>query len=163
MKAQKGQDIIEFALLLPIFILIIIGIMYIGFFFSDYMTLSNLARSAARDAVVTTTTKDISKGDEGIKKERDFSGIINQYDKILTNEHITTSLYLYKQGSLEITPSTLPQSDSNAPETAVKVDIPMTLNEKQGFVEALFNLGILSDDDKEYHIVYYMHDENPVT
>ena len=163
MKAQKGQDIIEFALLLPIFILIIIGIMYIGFFFSDYMTLSNLARSAARDAVVTTTTKDISKEDEGIKKERDFSGIINQYDKILTNEHITTSLYLYKQGSLEITPSTLPQSDSNAPETAVKVDIPMTLNEKQGFVEALFNLGILSDDDKEYHIVYYMHDENPVT
>lgn len=163
MKSQKGQDIIEFALLLPIFLLIIVGIMYIGFFFSDYMTLSNLARSAARDAVVSTVTKDISDGKGGSKKERDFSNIITQYDKILTNEHITTSLYLYKQGSLDIGPSKLPQSASNASETAVKVDIPMTLNEKQGFVEALFNLGILSDDDKEYHIVYYMHDENPVS
>ena len=163
MKAQKGQDIIEFALLLPIFILIVVGIMYIGFFFSDYMTLSNLARSAARDAVVSTTTKTISDGNGGSKKERDFSDIITQYDKILANEHITTSLYLYKQGSLEIISSKLPQSDSNASETAVKVDIPMTLNEKQGFVEALFNLGILSDDDKEYHIIYYMHVENPAS
>lgn len=160
MKNQKGQDIIEFALLFPIFLLIICGIMYIGFFFSNYMTLSNLARSAAREATVTESTKNVTDGTGTSKKERDFSQVINRYDAILANEHIITSLYLYQQGSLKINPDGKHEYEGG-PAGSLEVVIPMTLNSKSGFVEALHNLGISTKDT--YAIVYYMYDEYPAS
>ena len=52
MKRQNGQVIIEFALLLPLFIFLLFGIIYCGMLFYDYISLSNLARSAAREAAI---------------------------------------------------------------------------------------------------------------
>lgn len=52
MNKQRGQDIVEFALLMPLFFIIFFGIMYCGFLFGDYLTLSSMARSAAREAVI---------------------------------------------------------------------------------------------------------------
>lgn len=40
MKNQRGQDLIEFALVIPLFLIFILGIMYCGFFFGDYVTLN---------------------------------------------------------------------------------------------------------------------------
>ena len=51
MKKQRGQMLVEFALLLPLFLLLLFGIMYCGFMYGDYLTLNNMARSAAREAV----------------------------------------------------------------------------------------------------------------
>ena len=158
-NSQKGQDIIEFSLMLPFFILFMIGIIYTGFFFSDYMTLSNLARSAAREATVTESTKNVTDGEGETRKERDFSEVVKRYDAILTNEHIITSLYLYKQGSLKINPDGKHEY-KGGPAGSLEVVIPMTLNSKLGFVEALHNLGIKTKDT--YAIVYYMYDEYPV-
>lgn len=52
MKKQKGQVIVEFALLLPLFIVLLFGIIYCGMLFYDYISLSNIARSAAREAAI---------------------------------------------------------------------------------------------------------------
>ena len=52
MKRQRGQDIIEFAILVPLFFLILIAMCAFGMFFSDYITFNNVARSVAREAVV---------------------------------------------------------------------------------------------------------------
>ena len=52
MKRQKGQDIVEFALLLPIFLLVLCGIIYSGFMFGDYQTVQGIVRNAAREAAV---------------------------------------------------------------------------------------------------------------
>jgi Flp pilus assembly protein TadG len=49
---QKGQSIIEFALVLPLFLLLVFGLFYIGMFFADYLTLSSIARSSAREAAI---------------------------------------------------------------------------------------------------------------
>ena len=49
MKRQKGQDIVEFALLLPIFLLVLCGIIYCGFMFGDYQTVQGIVRNAARE------------------------------------------------------------------------------------------------------------------
>ena len=55
MKKQKAQVLVEFALILPLFLLILLGIIYSGMLFHDYNTLSNIARSCAREAAVVGT------------------------------------------------------------------------------------------------------------
>ncbi len=50
MRKQKGQAIVEFALVLPLMLLFLWGILYGGLLFKDYLTLSNLARDSARTA-----------------------------------------------------------------------------------------------------------------
>lgn len=52
MKRQKGQVIIEFALVLPLFLILLFGIIYCGMLFYDYISIGNIARSAAREAAV---------------------------------------------------------------------------------------------------------------
>lgn len=165
LKFQKGQDIVEFALMLPFFTLIFVGIVYVSFLYSDYMTLCNLARSAARDAVVSEDMIEVPDGSGGTTPKRDFSKIKASYDKILTDGGIRTSLYLYNPGSIEIKPAPLLEDDENAPDVTVKVDIPMVLNRNASLIGALFKAGILTKDNvvTEYHVIYRMYDEHPAS
>ena len=57
MKKNKGQVIVEFALILPLFLLIMYGIIYSGMMFHDYSTISNIARSSAREAALSDSSK----------------------------------------------------------------------------------------------------------
>ncbi len=52
MKKYKGQVIVEFALILPLFLILLYGIIYSGMLFHDYSTLSNIARASAREAAL---------------------------------------------------------------------------------------------------------------
>ena len=58
-RVQKGQSIVEFALILPLFLLLVFGICQFGFAFSDYLALSNVARNSAREASIGTDPSDI--------------------------------------------------------------------------------------------------------
>lgn len=53
-KVQKknGQALVETALVLPIIILILMGIIDFGLMFNNYLIVSNASRDAARNAVV---------------------------------------------------------------------------------------------------------------
>jgi len=57
MKKQRGQAIVEFALVLPMFMLLLFGVILSGLLFADYMTLSNVARSSAREAALSGEDK----------------------------------------------------------------------------------------------------------
>lgn len=165
MKSQKGQDIVEFALLLPVFLVIICGIMYVGFFFGDYMTLNNIARSAAREA---TVIEEVTKNGQ--------TESVNNYDKIAKNygdmiyeaqQHhgddspnkktFITSLYLYQPSNPMTVKGPGEHIFPGGPEDSVEVVIPMVLNENAAFVQTLSKLGILSSEP--YNIIYYMYDE----
>lgn len=50
MKFQRGQSIVEFAIILPLFLFLFFGIVYMGLAFSDYLMLSHTARSIAHEA-----------------------------------------------------------------------------------------------------------------
>lgn len=52
MRKQKGQAVVEFALVLPLFFMLFWGIVYTGLLYSDYLKLSNLARESARSASI---------------------------------------------------------------------------------------------------------------
>lgn len=53
-KRQKGQSIVEFALVLPLFMIFVFGIVYFGMVMTDYLMLSSIARSSAREAAVAS-------------------------------------------------------------------------------------------------------------
>ncbi len=75
MKTQKGQVIFEFALILPFLLLFVCGIIYSGMLFHDYSTMSNIARSAAREAAISPTS--------------DYGNIITHY----SHQKLITGLY----------------------------------------------------------------------
>ena len=49
---RRGQSLVEFALVLPIFILLLAGMIDFGFGFYSYMTVINGARVGAREAAI---------------------------------------------------------------------------------------------------------------
>jgi hypothetical protein len=51
-RDESGQNLVEFALLLPILLLILMGIMQFGLIFNAYVTLNNAVREGARRASV---------------------------------------------------------------------------------------------------------------
>ena len=58
MKGQKAQGIVEFAVVLPLFLLLSMGVIYFGMAFSDYLTMSNTVRSIAHEASLKSTDDD---------------------------------------------------------------------------------------------------------
>ena len=56
MRTEKGQSLVEFAFVLPLLLFFIFGIIYCGMLFYDYSTLSTLARSSTREAVLSQET-----------------------------------------------------------------------------------------------------------
>lgn len=51
-RSRRGQTLVEFALVLPLFVLIVVGLFNVGYGIYAYNTVANAARSAARVAVV---------------------------------------------------------------------------------------------------------------
>ena len=49
---SRGQALVEFAIVLPIFLLVLFGLIEFGYMLYSQMTVSNAAREAARAAVV---------------------------------------------------------------------------------------------------------------
>lgn len=56
---RRGQAIVEFALVLPIFLLLIFGILEYSFYVKNALTIANAAREGARYASVGKTTTEI--------------------------------------------------------------------------------------------------------
>lgn len=59
LSRAKGQSLVETALVLPIIILILTGIIDFGFLFNNYLMITNVSREGARSAVVGNSDADI--------------------------------------------------------------------------------------------------------
>jgi Flp pilus assembly protein TadG len=53
-RAQSGAEIVEFALTLPLLLLVVLGIIEFGFLFQQYEVVTNAAREGARIATLPT-------------------------------------------------------------------------------------------------------------
>jgi Flp pilus assembly protein TadG len=58
-RSQRGQSLVEFALILPIFVLVLAGIFDLGRAVFAYNTISNASREAVRVAIVNQTATDV--------------------------------------------------------------------------------------------------------
>lgn len=54
---QKGQSLVEFAFTLPLFFVLFFFIFYAGMIMADYLSLSSMARSSAREAAIITANE----------------------------------------------------------------------------------------------------------
>jgi Flp pilus assembly protein TadG len=58
-RSQRGQSLVEFALILPIFILVLAGLFDLGRAVFAYNTISNASRESVRVAIVNQTATDV--------------------------------------------------------------------------------------------------------
>ena len=56
---QKAQALVEFALIFPLFLLLVFGIFYFSSIFSDYMTLNTIARNSAVVSAENDTERNV--------------------------------------------------------------------------------------------------------
>lgn len=79
---EKGQSMVEFCLIVPLFLLMIIGMIYGGFAYADYLQYSTAVREAARDIAI----QDKDKREVLIAGlSNNSAGTIAQYANPLTN------------------------------------------------------------------------------
>jgi Flp pilus assembly protein TadG len=76
-KGEKGQAIVEFALLVPIFLILLFAIVDFGMGFYSWITVTNSAREGARLGAVQATEQQI------IDRVHDASDLINEDTKMI--------------------------------------------------------------------------------
>jgi Flp pilus assembly protein TadG len=57
-RAEEGQAMVEFALVIPVLLLLVLGIIQFGILFNNYVTLTDAVRAGARQAAVSRTLPD---------------------------------------------------------------------------------------------------------
>ena len=134
MNKHKGQSTVEFALVLPLFLFIMFGIIYTGMMYHDYTTLSNIARSVAREAAVTAGNDDQTYSDIA-----DSDYYKDQLNTLMTS--------FYKPvGKIVINPVKKGTNDEG-----VEATINMKLNASGFFVDMIL--------PKAFGVRYYMKKE----
>lgn len=107
MRKQKGQSLVEFAFIVPLFFAMCFGMIYGGLMFMDYLQYNNAARGVAR-AISLNTSLEVRN-----KLKTDFENKTSEYINPLTH------LYIVKDGNSKVDIGT----------NDVKVEINLTLNE----------------------------------
>lgn len=137
MKFQRGQAMVEFAFILPLFIFLLFGIIYFGMAFSDYIALNNVARSSAREASIST-------------EREPYPNIKKEYGQ----KDLPTDLYeLTKFDIKDIS------SPSNNKEKNVQVIIEAKLSSKEDSLVQIFRNILGNDSLFDIHIQYTMYKE----
>ena len=100
-KNKKGQSLVETALVLPIILLILMGIVDFGMMFNNYLTISNAAREGARSAAVGATNEQIDSVIEKVTATLDQTKIDKDYsppveERYKGTEVTVTVTYRYK-------------------------------------------------------------------
>lgn len=139
MKFQKGQGLVEFALVLPFLMLVIFGLMYIGLVFSDYIALNNIAREAARDAALVSDTT---------YQSTQFQTV---HDKYSSSDKRKLPNAMYTWDNMEITSD----KDDNG---AYRVKVTLTAQASNDSLQYVFN-NILGGSLDTLTVDYYMYSE----
>ena len=93
MKNQRGQSVVEFAFVIPLFILLLFGLIYGGIMFLQYFNLCNDARAEARRIAVMTD--ELRNTYFGVTNESQYPTESNP--KVVTNDKRFGTFYSVQQ------------------------------------------------------------------
>lgn len=121
-SAERGQSIVEFALVLTPLMLILMGIIQFGFIFNSYVTIANATREAAREGSVYVYDRTLSKSQNDAARNEEMRttllASLNLLSKtapqITTSGSWTQSGTTFTTGDLTISytlPGTVSESD----------------------------------------------------
>ena len=151
MKRQKGQDIVEFALLLPIFLLVLCGIIYCGFMFGDYQTVQGIVRNAAREAAVVEHYTESTDPSQPINN---YKIIADKYNQILKEQKVITHLYVPDAAGVQVVST---NDENEKPENSVHAKLNLELTKSD---VSFFNyLAHFAELPYSYSVSCYMYDE----
>ena len=107
MSKQKGQAMVEFALIVPILILLFLALLYGGILFMDYIQYNNAARDIARDAAFSTKTNfDATDKTNFTKKFNPLTSLytaeISDITKDTDNSTVTVTIKLIRHADLRL-------------------------------------------------------------
>lgn len=84
LRDEEGQNLVEFALLLPVLLYILMGIIQFGLIFAVYVTINNSVREAARwgsiyqyDKSITITNNDVARNNGMVERLYFSRGILS--------------------------------------------------------------------------------------
>ena len=147
-KRQSGQTVVEFALVIPLFVLILMGIMSFSMYFSDYIALNNIARSVAREASLMT--------DEDKDGER-WADIKKRYENDVPEDADKNTYYL-PNSAYTWNPSSMVIKKSGTGEKNVKVVLSASVASGGGPTHALATMmgndSFLSSINIEYEMYW---------
>jgi Flp pilus assembly protein TadG len=104
LQGERGQTAVEFALITPIILVLLLGVIQVGMAFHDYITLTDAARAGARKAVVVRFTGQTNAQLQ--QNVRDAAGDLNQSNLQVT---VSTPSPLASGGTVTVT-ATYPYS-----------------------------------------------------
>jgi len=107
-RRQRGQAILELALIFPFFLVLVMGIIDFGWALRSYITLTNAAREGARLAVVGCTSS---------AQEDDVQARVVAYSSGLVTD---------KEAQVTVTPTCTVDGPKAGAEVAVKADYDYT-------------------------------------
>ncbi|WP_288850824.1 TadE family protein [uncultured Mitsuokella sp.] len=148
MRFQRGQSIMEFALVLPLFLLFTFAIIYFGCVFADYVTLGTIARSSARAAAVL-------QQEDAAKQQQDYKTIRDGFH----DQKLPFDIYEWNPGDMDDFDIQHKPPTTSAPNGNVEVTVNAKL---QGFGKDLVRIvNGLSDSkiDGNLSITYTMYSE----
>ncbi|WP_318606503.1 TadE family protein [Mitsuokella jalaludinii] len=140
MKFQRAQSMVEFALVLPLFMLVLFGIIYFGMAFSDYIALNSFARSSAREASISTESEP-------------YNDIKVKYSQ----KDLPANLYEWDQKDFTIKDITITNDGKSSKNVQVTIDANLS-TDKDSLAQIFRN--ILGEDSLfDIHIQYTMYKE----
>ena len=95
LRNHKGQSLVEFAIILPLILLIVMGIAQFGLLFNSYLTVQNATREGARTGVVGGTNNEIRQSiltTSPFLKEENLTIHITPQDNRRTGETLTVQI-----------------------------------------------------------------------
>ena len=78
LRAERGQTMVEFAIVLPVLMLVVFAIIQLGILWNNYVALTDAVRAGARTAAVSRTAPDPVGAT--IQRVKDATGDLNQAD-----------------------------------------------------------------------------------
>lgn len=102
--ADAGQDLVEYALVLPIFLLLVLGVIEFGVLFYQYNVVANAAREGARAGIVMETAACSTACLKGnvISAARAISAGLEP-DKLTVTPHLGTTPSVYGTNEVSVT------------------------------------------------------------
>ena len=150
---QKGQGIVEFAIIAPLLVALGVAIIYVGIMFIDYTQYSNAARDAARDIALqlryAENTGSVNEANKSINAQRQYlvtaihnndETVLKRYQNPLTRDyepHWDAKFYKFSSNTFT---ATSPYNDAT---NADVVEVSVALELQGEFTSYLASWGIL--------------------
>ncbi|HET7704350.1 MAG TPA: TadE/TadG family type IV pilus assembly protein [Candidatus Limnocylindrales bacterium] len=134
---ERGQSLVEFALVLMPLFLILLGIIQFGFIFNTYVTMTNAARDAARLGTVYVYDRTLTKAQNDLARNNSIktqvlasmNGLSQTAPRFATGSTWSQSGLTFRNGDLVITytiPADVTDSD---PRTGEQITVSATYHQ----------------------------------